>query len=63
MFGNPIQVLKVLAKTLAQELKILSIFRSFSSGYVWQSYPGEVYNPLMASPNLKNKLNELLAVS
>ena len=30
----------VLAKSLAQGLKILSIFRSFSSGYVWQPYPG-----------------------
>jgi hypothetical protein len=53
----------VLAKSLERELGILPVFRSFGSGYVWQPYAGEVYNPLMASPSLKNKLNELLAVS
>ena len=30
----------VLAKSLAQDLKILPIFRFFSSGYVWQPYRG-----------------------
>jgi hypothetical protein len=54
----------VVTKTLEPELKgKLSAFRSFSPGYVWQPYAGEVYNPLMASPDLKNKLNELMAVS
>jgi hypothetical protein len=53
----------VLSRNLKQEIGILSIFRSFSPSYVWQPYAGEIYNPLMASPNLKNKLNELLAVS
>lgn len=53
----------VLTKTLERELGTLSAFRAFSPGYVWQPYAGEVYNPLMTSPNLKNKLNELLAVS
>jgi len=53
----------VLAKPLERELGILQGFRSFSPSYVWQPYAGEVYNPLMASPSLKNKLNELLAVS
>ncbi|MEE3717557.1 hypothetical protein V2H45_12405 [Tumidithrix elongata RA019] len=53
----------VLAKALHQELKTLPVFRSFSPNYVWQPYAGEIYNPLMASPNLKNKLNELLAAS
>ena len=53
----------VLAKPLAGELGILPVFRSFSPSYVWQPYAGEVYNRLMTSPNLKNKLNELLAVS
>lgn len=52
----------VLTKTLEQELKISSAFRSFSPGYVWQPYAGEIYNPLMVSPNLRNKLNELLGV-
>jgi hypothetical protein len=53
----------VVAKPLERELGILPVFRSFSPSYVWQPYAGEVYNPLMASPNLRNKLNELLAVS
>ncbi len=53
----------VLAKELIQEQETLPVFRPFSSSYVWQPYEGEVYNPLMASPDLKNKLNELLAVS
>lgn len=53
----------VLAKSLELELGILPVFRAFSPSYVWQPYAGEVYNPLMASPNLKNKLNELLALS
>jgi hypothetical protein len=52
----------VLAKTLERELEILPVFRFFSPSHVWQPYAGEIYNPLMASPNLKNKLNELLAV-
>jgi hypothetical protein len=53
----------VLAKAIAQKRGTLPLFRPFSPGYVWQPYAGEVYNPLMTSPNLKNKLNELLAVS
>ena len=53
----------VLAKPLEREFGVLPIFRSFSPSYVWQPYAGEIYNPLMTSPNLKNKLNELLAIS
>ncbi|WP_009630593.1 hypothetical protein [Synechocystis sp. PCC 7509] len=53
----------VLAKSLKQELEIPPMFRAFSSNYVWQPYEGEIYNPLMASPNLKSKLDELLAAS
>ena len=53
----------VLAKTIEQEVETLPIFRAFGSSYVWQPYEGEVYNPLMVSPELKNKLDELLAVS
>ena len=53
----------VLAKPLEQELGILSVLRPFSSSYVWQPYAGEVYNPLMVSQNLKNKLNELLKLT
>ena len=52
----------VLAKELNQGRETLPVFRPFSPSYVWQPYEGEVYNPLMASPDLKNKLNELLAV-
>lgn len=53
----------VLAKELTHGVEILPLFRTFSSSYIWQPYEGEIYNPLMASPDLKNKLNELLAVS
>lgn len=53
----------VLAKELTHGLETLPVFRSFSSSYVWQPHEGEVYNPLMVSPDLKNKLNELLAAS
>lgn len=53
----------VVAKELTQGLETLPGFRPFSSSYWWQPYQGEVYNPLMASPELKNKLNQLLAVS
>ncbi|WP_026079604.1 hypothetical protein [Spirulina subsalsa] len=52
----------VLAKSFEQELGSLSGFRAFSANYIWQPYAGEVYNPLMMSPTLKNKLDELLAV-
>ena len=53
----------VLSTALAEEVKTLPGFQPFSYGYVWQPYKGEVYNPLMTSPELKNKLDELLAVS
>ncbi len=52
----------VLTLEVGQKIGISSAFRPFSPGYVWQPYEGEVYNPLMASPDLKNKLNELLVV-
>ncbi|MEA5419699.1 hypothetical protein VB712_10740 [Spirulina sp. CCNP1310] len=52
----------VVARSFEQELGILSRFRAFSADYIWQPYGGEVYNPLMVSPILKNKLDELLAV-
>lgn len=53
----------VLAKNFKKEVGILPMFRAFSADYVWQPYEGEIYNPLMASPNLKSKLDELLAAS
>lgn len=53
----------VVSKTLEQQGGKLSAFRSFSPHYVWQPYEGEIYNPLIASPQLKNKLNELIGVN
>ncbi|MEC4895054.1 MAG: hypothetical protein SAL07_11500 [Oscillatoria sp. PMC 1051.18] len=53
----------VLAKELNEELESLPLFRPFSPSYFWQPYQGEVYNPLSASPDLNNKLKELLVVS
>jgi hypothetical protein len=52
----------VIAKELNHGRETLPVFRLFSPSYVWQPYEGEVYNPLMVSPDLKNKLNELLVV-
>jgi hypothetical protein len=52
----------VLSPEIQKHTLVSSTFRPFSSGYIWQPYKGEVYNPLMSSPDLKNKLNELLAV-
>jgi hypothetical protein len=53
----------VLSETFMKQVGELSVFRSFSRGYIWQPYAGEIYNPLISSPQLKDKLNELLAVS
>lgn len=50
----------VLAETVWQAMGSSPTFRPFSLGYVWQPYEGEVYKPLMVSPDLKDKLNELL---
>jgi len=52
----------VLAEAVWQATGASSVFRSFSLGYVWKPYEGEVYRPLIASPDLKNKLDELLRV-
>lgn len=52
----------VLAEAVCQATGSSSVFRSFSRGYVWQPYEGEVYRPLIASPDLKNKFDELLTV-
>ena len=53
----------VLSTALAEEVKTLPVFRAFGSSYVWQPYEGEVYNPLMVSPDLKSKLDEILSVT
>ena len=50
----------VLASSVRKELGQASGFQTFSSGYIWQPYEGEVYKPLAASRDLKEKLNELL---
>lgn len=52
----------VLAEAVWQATGSDSVFRSFSLGYVWKPYEGEVYRPLIASADLKNKLDELLSV-
>ncbi|MGC1309837.1 MAG: hypothetical protein WA885_21640 [Phormidesmis sp.] len=53
----------VLAEDIGQVLELSSAYRAFRPGYVWFPYEGEIYNPLKASPSLKNKLNELLLAS
>lgn len=52
----------VLANAVWQAVNAPPVFRPFSLGYVWKPYEGEVHKPLMASPDLKNELNELLIV-
>ncbi|MDB9320715.1 hypothetical protein PN483_10320 [Nodularia spumigena CS-591/04] len=53
----------VLSTTFEKEVEIPPVFQPFSDGYVWQPYEGEVYNPLMVSPELKSKLDQLSALS
>ncbi|NES81428.1 MAG: hypothetical protein F6K10_08435 [Moorea sp. SIO2B7] len=50
----------VLSDTTWQSIKSPPTFRSFSSGYVWQPYEGEIYKPLTVSPVLKEQMNRLL---
>jgi hypothetical protein len=50
----------VLAETVWRSLGASPLFRPFSPGYVWLPYEGEVYKPLTVSPDLKDKLNQLL---
>ncbi|WP_416666716.1 hypothetical protein [Egbenema bharatensis] len=50
----------VLAESVWRLFGASTKFRPFSPGYVWHPYEGEVYNPLVVSPALRNKLNELL---
>lgn len=52
----------VLAETVWRSLGASTLFRPFRTGYVWQPYEGEVYKPLMVSPDLKNKLSTLLVL-
>lgn len=52
----------VLAETVWRSLGSSTLFRPFSTGYVWQPYEGEVYKPLMVSPDLKNKFSQLLVL-
>ncbi|NJN30338.1 MAG: hypothetical protein HC824_07815 [Synechococcales cyanobacterium RM1_1_8] len=50
----------VVASPIGRELGQADKFQNFSPGYIWQPYAGEVYKPLIASRDLKEKLNELL---
>jgi hypothetical protein len=50
----------VLAETVWYALDASPLLQPLSSGYVWKPYEGDVYKPLMVSPDLKHKLNELL---
>lgn len=52
----------VLALDVWQEVGSPQRFQHFSLGYVWKTYEGEVYKPLMASLDLKSKLNQLVTV-
>lgn len=52
----------VVAEAIWQPLGASPSFQPFSPGYVWHPYEGEVYKPLMVSPDLKSKLNELLVL-
>ncbi|NEZ59258.1 hypothetical protein D0962_26570 [Leptolyngbyaceae cyanobacterium CCMR0082] len=51
----------VLSESIWQALSSPSVFRAFSSGYVWQPYEGETYKPLTVSPLLKEQMSRLLA--
>ncbi len=53
----------VLSKAVWQAMGTPKVFRPFTSEYLWKPYEGEAYKPLMASPDLKSKLDELLIVS
>lgn len=52
----------VLSERTWQLLSSPSLFRTFSSGYVWQPYEGETYKPLTVSPLLKEQMSRLLVV-
>ncbi|MEW6493289.1 MAG: hypothetical protein AB1589_12405 [Cyanobacteriota bacterium] len=53
----------VLAEEVWQQMGCPVGFRSFKSSYLWKPYEGEVYSPLKASSELREKLNELLVAS
>lgn len=50
----------VLTEEIWRSISTSPAFRPFRSGYVWKPYEGEVYKPLVASSDLRNKLNDLL---
>lgn len=53
----------VLAEEVWKQMGCPVGFRSFNPGYLWKPYQGEVYSPLRASSQWREKLNELLVVS
>lgn len=52
----------VLSEDTWRALASPSTFTTFTEGYVWQPYEGEVYKPLTVSPALKEQMNALLVL-
>jgi hypothetical protein len=50
----------VLSAAIHQVIADRSTFRPFSPGYLWVPYEGEVYQPLLVSPMLKQQMSDLL---
>lgn len=53
----------VVSEDIWQLLDAPSALRNFAMGYFWKPYEGEVYKPLVASSELKNKMLELLLMA
>ncbi|MBE9064594.1 hypothetical protein [cf. Phormidesmis sp. LEGE 11477] len=49
----------VMAEDIWRAIASPSTFRSFTQGYVWQPYEGEVYKPLTVSDVLKEQMRDL----
>jgi len=50
----------IMAEDILRATVSPSTFRSFTQGYVWQPYEGEVYKPLTVSDVLKEQMSSLL---
>lgn len=53
----------VLSEAIWQLINRPPGFRKFAPGYIWKLYEGEAFKPLIVSSNLKDKFNELCAMS
>ncbi len=53
----------VMNATVAAAIQLSPAFQPFRSGYFWKPYEGEVYRPLMASPELKTQMSQLLTAA